>query len=279
MSRVPALEPGTCQVWWVQPDKVGPEYDVLLGPAELDRRSRLHLLADRQRLTAAAAVVRLVLGETIGRPPDQLDFDRTCPRCGAPHGKPQLAGATGLQFSVSHSGGSVVVAVARDSAVGVDVEEVGTPEPAELADTAELVLAPSERRRVARWPERRRPQAFTTYWTRKEAVLKATGQGLTTSPAHLVVTPPSAAPRVLRWPSAPVPLEELVLHPLHPPRGLVAALAVLGPARARVVEGDGTELLRQMPDRRVSVLPGPSHAHSQSSRRLSSATTRSQRAP
>jgi 4'-phosphopantetheinyl transferase len=273
MTWVPALPPGTCQVWWVRPDQVRPEHDVLLGPADLDRRSRLHLPADRQRLTAAAAVSRLVLGAAAGRPPDRLEFDRTCPRCGAPHGKPQLTGDSGLQFSVSHSGDSVVVAVARDIAVGVDVEEVGTPDPAELTDTAELVLAPSERRRLARRPESRRAQAFTTYWTRKEAVLKATGQGLTASPADLVVTPPSAGPRVLHWPSAPVPLEQLALHPLHPPRGLAAALAVLGPGRVQVVEGDGTALLRQLPDRRVGQLLA------QRSRRVSAATTRSQRYP
>jgi 4'-phosphopantetheinyl transferase len=196
----------------------------------------------------AWALARTVLGAHTGVPPAALQIDRTCPGCGAQHGKPRLPATPDLHVSVSHSGTCVVVAVLTGAAVGVDVEEFGQPDPDELEDTAGLVLAPEERRELARLPARHRAQAFATYWTRKEAVVKATGQGLTAPLAELVVSPPSAPPAVLTWRSAPVPLRELALHPLHPPAGSAATLAVVGGAPVRVAEADAEALLRPAGD-------------------------------
>ena len=244
-AAVPALAPGTCQVWWAAPDDLRPEHDGLLADADLARRDRLRLAADRQRLTAAWAVARLVLGAATGVAPDRLEVDRTCPGCGAQHGKPWLPTAPELHLSVAHSGGCVAVAVAHRSPVGVDVEAV-----VELAGAAELdllaggTLAAEERAELARYPAEHRASAFTTYWTRKEAVLKATGDGLSTPLETLVVSPPSCPPRVLRWPPTAVPVAGLSMHALHPPAGSVAMLAVLGDAPTRVVEADAGPLLR-----------------------------------
>jgi 4'-phosphopantetheinyl transferase len=257
-SRVPALARGSCQVWWARATDVRPEHDALLGAADLLRRSRLLRPADRQRLTAAAAVVGLVLGAHAGRPPGRLRIDRTCPHCGRPHGKPRLADVPDLHFSVSHSADCVVVAVSADGPVGVDVEEVGPWDAADLADVAMLTLAPEERAVLSRAPAAVRAAVFTAYWTRKEAAVKATGAGLTAALDEIVVSSPTSPPRVLRWgdPAAgPPPL----LHVLSPPEGYAAALALVGPT-TQVVETDAAPLL-------------------QTRRRLSSATTRSQRYP
>jgi len=89
----PAPLPGVCQVWWARPGDVRPEHDALLGEADLVRRARLACPADRQRLTAGAAVARLVLGAALGTPPAALRIDRTCHACGSPHGRPRLADA------------------------------------------------------------------------------------------------------------------------------------------------------------------------------------------
>jgi 4'-phosphopantetheinyl transferase len=71
------------------------------------------------------ALARLVLAAQLDRRPDRLPFDRTCPFCGAGHGKPRLA-ASGLDFSISHSGARLAVAVVREALVGVDVERLAT---------------------------------------------------------------------------------------------------------------------------------------------------------
>jgi 4'-phosphopantetheinyl transferase len=241
-APVPALLPGTCQVWWASPDDVGTQHDALLGADDLVRRARLRLPADRQRLTAAWAVARVVLGAATGVPPGQLPVDRSCPRCGDPHGKPRLPATPDLHLSVAHSGRCVAVAVSRGAPVGVDVEAVVQLAPEELDLLAGGTLAAEERAQLARLPRADRASAFTTWWTRKEAAVKATGQGLDLPLEELVVSAPSCPPRVLRWPERSVPAGPLSMSTLHPRAGHVATLAVLG-APVQVVEVDAGALL------------------------------------
>jgi 4'-phosphopantetheinyl transferase len=137
----------------------------------------------------------------------------------------------------------VAVAVLRDHPVGVDVEEVGRCDAAELDQLAAATLAAEERAELARQPVEGRALAFTTYWTRKEAVLKATGEGVTAQLDRLVVSPPSAPPLVLRRDGATARVS-LSVHPLHPPHGYVAALAAAGEGPADVVEHDAAPILR-----------------------------------
>jgi 4'-phosphopantetheinyl transferase len=238
---VPALVPGVCHVWWARPEDVVPELDALLAPVDLQRRGRLRLEADRRRLTAAAAVVRTVVGAHAGLAPDAVEIDRTCRSCGLQHGKPWVPALPDVHVSVSHSAGVVGVAVGRDGPVGLDVEVVGGYAAGELDSLAACVLASEERAALALVPQPSRALAFTTYWTRKEAVVKATGEGITCVD-HVVVTPPSSPPRLLRWPGHDLPLS---LHELHPPDGAVATLAVLAETPVRVVERPAAPLLNR----------------------------------
>jgi 4'-phosphopantetheinyl transferase len=246
-----AADPPACQVWWVRTADVVPAHDVLLAPSDLQRRARLAQEADRRRLTAAAAVARSVLGARTGTAPAALRIDRTCPRCGAPHGRPVLPDVPDLHFSVAHAGDWAVVAVLHGAPVGVDVEGAGRFTAAELEQLADFALAPAERAELSRLPDFARPCAFTTYWVRKEAVVKATGEGLAVAPADVVVSPPWASARLLR--RAPGPdatgssdpaARPVTLHDLHPPPGHAAALAVVGRGAVRVVEQDAGPLLR-----------------------------------
>jgi 4'-phosphopantetheinyl transferase len=242
---VPPLAPGVCQVWWARPEDVRPAHDALLDEADLRRRARLLSAADRRRFTAGAALARLVLGVHAGRPGKQLRVDRSCARCGAPHGKPFLTGVPDLSFSVSHSTGCVVVAVRRGAPVGVDVEEVVPWTAAELDDVALLTLAAEERAALFDAPTGARAADFATYWTRKEAALKATGAGLLAPLDEVVVSPPASPPRVLRW-GGPDGAAPPTLATLRPPDGYVAALALVsGPAD--VVEADAAPLLAARP--------------------------------
>jgi 4'-phosphopantetheinyl transferase len=256
---VPALLPRSCQVWWARTDDVRPEHDDLLDEADLARRARLLRAGDRQRTTVAWAVARLVLGAHLGRAPGELRIDRTCAACGAAHGKPRLLDAEGLHFSLSHSADLVAVAVSRAGPVGVDIEQVAPWVGADLDEVADLTLARVERAVLARQPAGDRARAFTTYWTRKEAAVKAVGTGLTAPLEEIVVSAPSAPPRLLRWGSDGQRLP--LLYPLRATPGTVGTLAVLDGAPLHVVERDAAELL----------------AAAHTSRRLSWATTRSQR--
>lgn len=241
---VPALVPRVCQVWWARLADVGQDADALLAPVDLERRARLVHAADRQRLTAAWALTRTVLGAAVRASPTVLRIDRTCPECGGRHGKPRLLDDRNVQFSVSHSGDWVAVAVQRGAPVGVDVEEIGPFAAGELDLLADHVLAAEERAELRRWPPSARPAAFTTYWTRKEAVLKATGEGLGEA-VVTVVSPPSSPPRLLRrgGPAGRAVLP-IGLHALLAPPGYVATLAVAGPEPSSVVERDASAVLR-----------------------------------
>ena len=244
-GRIEELVPGACQVWWARPADVGPGHDALLTPDEHGRRSRMLRAADRARFTAGVVVVRTVVGRHADCAPGDLRIDRTCPHCGGQHGKPRLAAVADLHFSVSHSADCVVVVVGRGAPVGVDVEHVEAWNAADLDEVALLTLAREERAVVCRQPVGQRAAAFTTYWTRKEAAVKATGAGLTAPLDEIVVSSPTSPPRVLRW-ADPAGGEPPVLRALRPPAGFVAALAVLGDAPTSVLEADAGPLLRAM---------------------------------
>jgi 4'-phosphopantetheinyl transferase len=204
--------PGVVEVWWARVGAAGRGAASLLDDDERGRLAVLHHAEARDRFVAAHALARLVLGRVTGTPPEALRFARTCRRCGGhDHGKPALVAEAGdavARFSLSGAGDRVVVAVAGAGPmglagpVGVDVEPV---DEAALAGVDEVALSPAERRALAREPTSRRAAARATWWVRKEAVLKATGHGLSVDPAGVVVTGPGEPPRLLAWPSAPSP--------------------------------------------------------------------------
>jgi 4'-phosphopantetheinyl transferase len=175
------------EVWWGRPSAERPWHAELLSPAERERRSALQRAEDRARFTVAAALLRLAAARRLGTPAGQVTVDRTCDDCGRPHGRPRLPG-TGLAASISHSGDRVAVALSGTAAVGVDVEQI---KPVSVEQLAGHVLGEDEA--AATLGE------FFCYWTRKEAVVKATGDGLRMALPKVVVTRPGQPPALLRY--------------------------------------------------------------------------------
>ena len=137
---------------------------------------------------------------------------RTCPDCDRPHGKPLLDHPT-LHVSTADAGGLAVVAVTDAGPVGVDVERVDA---ARFAGFADVALHPGESGEPA------------VLWTRKEAVLKATGEGLRTDPRTVDVS------------RSREPVRGAELFEVPAPEGWAAAVAVLTPVRPLlVVKGGG----------------------------------------
>lgn len=236
------LPAGECHVWWARPTDGPADLRRLLDADERARGERLVLAADRLRFLAAHALARLVLARYLGYDAARLRFTARCTACGQPHGKPRLADPPAdLELSLSHSGERVVVAIARAVPVGVDVEQVGTEDHRELVED---VLAPGERRALRELGPTRRRSAFLRYWVRKEALLKATGDGLTVSPALVTVSAPDQPARLLAWEARQAAPVHAQLIDLDPGEGLVACVALLAEARHRVVEHDGAVLLK-----------------------------------
>jgi len=227
-----------CNIWWAAPvdPADGPGLLNLLDAHERERLVRLRRAADRARYLAAHALVRLVLGHLLGTPPAALAIDRTC-RCGQQHGKPRLLGVGAPGFSLTHAGALVGVAVRPDGAVGLDVEHVR--ELSDLAGMARHVQSPAE---LARHPGSADPSAFFTTWTRKEALLKATGDGLSTPMTTITLSPTGTA--VQAWTGDGAPDGSVWLRDLHPAPEYAAAVAGLGAIAPAVLEADGNVVLR-----------------------------------
>ncbi|MFF1713233.1 4'-phosphopantetheinyl transferase family protein [Streptomyces sp. NPDC058268] len=147
----------------------------LLDAEERRRAAALRRPADQELYAAAHTALRRRLGAYLGVGPATVELVRLpCPLCGAPHGRPAVAGGAGPHFSLSHTDGLALLAFA-DRPVGVDVERL--PSVSVVADAAGS-LHPREQAELAGLPATERPLAFARCWTRKEACLKGTGEGL-----------------------------------------------------------------------------------------------------
>lgn len=217
------------EVWWARPSAELPWHAELLDAVEQQRRAAFLRAEDRARFTVATAVLKLAAACRLGVAAGELTIDRSCDGCGKPHGRPRLPG-TGLAASISHSGDRVAVALAETVEVGVDVEQL---KPISVEQLAGHVLGPDEA--AVSLAE------FFCYWTRKEAVVKATGEGLRMALSKVVVTRPDSPPALLRYGDR----TDLVasLADLDAGDGYAAAVAVLTGDRLLVETRDAAALL------------------------------------
>ncbi|MBI2893047.1 MAG: 4'-phosphopantetheinyl transferase superfamily protein [Deltaproteobacteria bacterium] len=192
------------------------ELETVLSADERARAERFSFDRDRARWVAARAMLRQVLATYLGEAPESLAF-----RYGE-HGKPAVDGSE-LELNLSHSGALAVLALTRGCAVGVDVEEVRpVPDAAELVDR---YFRPSERRAFRAVPEPLVSATFLRAWVRKEAVLKAMGEGIGALDSVEVTVAPESPPAILAPDSAAHwSLRDLDVSPAH-----IASLAVAGP--------------------------------------------------
>jgi 4'-phosphopantetheinyl transferase len=244
---IPALSPGHCHVWWAGPNDAHLRLRTLLDATERERLSAMRKEIDRNRFTVGCALVRSALAAYLAQPPAQIALSRTCAECGRPHGKPHLAGRArvSIEFSVSHAADRVVAAFALGTPVGVDVERVDPELP--LGALMRRVLTQEEADVLCHGEREQHARNFFVYWTRKEAVLKATGLGFAVPPTSFAVTGPNEPPRLVHWPLDPGLVSTMSLNDLDAGVGYVASLAIVGGHR-HVVPRDGSALIRQWLD-------------------------------
>ena len=198
--------------------------DAWLSPAEAARAGRFRRVEDRDRSRASHAALRLILAHALGVAAEALAFAT------GPAGKPELAGAHAgaLQFNLSHSGSRALVGVSPKAAIGVDVEAL-RPIPDALR-IARAHFARAEAEALAALPPEAVGAAFTGLWTRKEAVVKALGAGLSLPLDRLALTLPPAPPRLVAI--AGDDPEAWSLHHLEPGPGTVGTAAIRAPGAA-----------------------------------------------
>jgi 4'-phosphopantetheinyl transferase len=199
---------------------------VALGPAlTADERTRVDRAApaDRDAVASAVLLARRAVAEACGVQPGAVRLRRRCPRCGSTgHGAPWAERSDDgpvPRLSMSRTTDLVVVALAGFP-VGVDVERAGGADDA-LADETLAGVALAEGEQPAAGPD-----GVLRSWVRKEAVLKATGTGLSVDPRALRVSDAAGHPLVTAaGPVAPPDGARWWLTDLDLGAGHVAALA------------------------------------------------------
>jgi 4'-phosphopantetheinyl transferase len=204
---------------------VGPqaldELSQRLCPAELRRAARLRGAAECRRFIVARARLREVLAARLGVAPQALDFVYGL------HGKPALAprfAASRWRFNVAHCADVAVYALARDREVGIDVEAIRAFADADAV--AERFFSPIEKRAYSALEPGAKPLGFFNCWTRKEAVVKAHGEGLR-MPLDLfdVALAPNEPAALLRVDASLGARSRWYLESFSPLPGFVAAVA------------------------------------------------------
>jgi 4'-phosphopantetheinyl transferase len=148
-------------------------WQALLSADEKERASRFRFPDDRQRFAASRALLRTILGGYLTAPPRDLLFHYSGNQ------KPSLAAPfadSGIMFNLSHSGGAALYALTRGRKLGVDIERLGRN--SDLEGIARRFFSASEQHELAGFSGEEKVKAFFRCWTRKEAYIKATGDGL-----------------------------------------------------------------------------------------------------
>jgi 4'-phosphopantetheinyl transferase len=175
--RSPAMRTEVWAIGLEQPADVVARLGRYLDADEVRAATARRAPGAHDRYVVGHGALREILAALTAMQPTALRFDRRCRHCGDPaHGKPELAHAPDLSFSLSHSASVALVAVAREARVGVDVEVIRARR--QLEKLAARVLTPDEFQTWRVVPPASRVTAFLRGWTAKEAYLKALGLGL-----------------------------------------------------------------------------------------------------
>jgi 4'-phosphopantetheinyl transferase len=196
-----------------------------LSPDERQRFGRLRAEPDRRRGAASRGLLRYILSGYAGRPAEELVFAY------GPGGKPELAEAADgetLRFNTAHSGDLLLVALGRAPSLGIDVERIRPIVRRERV--ARRAFSAAERRQIEALPHDLRDEAFITCWTRKEACVKALGEGVWSAFGRFEVSVAPGQPAVLRSVDGDEAAgADWSLFHLEPGTGFVGALAVRSP--------------------------------------------------
>jgi 4'-phosphopantetheinyl transferase len=186
-----------------------------LAADERARAERFHSPRDRDRFVIARGVLRCVLADYQQTLPQVFRFSY------GPEGKPRLSGGSGPQFNLAHADDVAVYAVARDE-IGIDIEYIDPD--FDFAAVLETAATPREQDCFRTLPQNLRALQFFAWWTRKEAYVKALGQGFSISPTSFEVPVSPARPDVL----INMNDESWKLRTFVPKAGYVATIAARG---------------------------------------------------
>ncbi len=225
-SCSPALHPRAIDVWRIvldQPGSLRAGLQDLLSADERERAGRFVFAKDRERFVVARAALRDILSRYLQVAASDIRFEYS------EFGKPGLARRhqSMLQFNLSHSNGVALLALSLHRRLGIDVEFIRPVH--DFDQIARRFFSANESAALFRLPAAQQPRAFFTCWTRKEAYIKAIGEGLSHPLEHFDVSlMPDQPAALLATRPDPAEAARWSLHGLAAGTGYVAALAAEG---------------------------------------------------
>ncbi len=224
--QLPKLQPGECHLWHIsleESEENLARQTQHLSSEERKRASDFLLPAPRLQFIVTRSALRLLLGSYLGIPPETLQFTLN------PYGKPSLhSPLANFRFNVSHSGKLALIAISMEVDVGVDIEQHRTLD--DGAGLAKMIWCQEDLDLWLGLSPDARLNAFYQAWTRKEAIAKALGYGLTLDFKNLRVSfaPKAQAELINIEPSLGV-AREWTLIDINAGDAYSAALATITP--------------------------------------------------
>ncbi|HXS69450.1 MAG TPA: 4'-phosphopantetheinyl transferase superfamily protein [Candidatus Polarisedimenticolia bacterium] len=224
-ANAPPLAPNEIHVWATTLAPTASDLEKFAMVLSLDETERAHKFRfekHRNRFIAGRGALRHVLAPYLRTTPKDIRFSYS------DNGKPALAGelaGAGIHFNLAHSEELALAAVTRIGIVGVDVERV---RPVENVDhLVARFFSARENEAFQKVPSDEKPAAFFNLWTRKEALLKATGEGITRSLSLVEVSfLPGEPARLLAISGDAAKAAEWSLRDFLPATGFVGAVAI-----------------------------------------------------
>lgn len=227
-SKFPSLQTGEIHIWRSHIQKCDlAVLKPILASDETTRAERFYFAKDRDAYIACRGTLRSLLGKYLNLPPSLLKFHYSS------YGKPSLAEQDNkivrkpIQFNLSHSNEFSLFGFTLDREIGIDVEFI-RPKVVE-EEIAERFFSPLETQALRSLPHEQQVEAFFRCWTRKEAFIKARGDGLSLPLDQFDVTlGPDEPAALLRTAFDPEEASRWSLYHLNVEEGYSAAVAVEG---------------------------------------------------
>jgi 4'-phosphopantetheinyl transferase len=217
------ISPGQVHVWFAFLDVNSFQIKKMLATLSVDeheRAMRFHFEKDKDRFIAAHGILRNLLGKYLEMNPSMIQFEYNS------NGKPLLKpnqGSSILDFNLSHSGTIAVYAISCCGKIGVDIELIRHD--IEVMEIGKRFFSEAEFNILKRFQHDKIHELFFQFWTRKEAILKAMGAGISFPMKKINVS--------LINENGMLPYDDHVnirwyLHDLFPYPGYAAAIAIEG---------------------------------------------------
>lgn len=223
-SIFPPLNSQEVHVWFVQLDSSNIDINYLFSLLTIEERNRalrFHFVKDKNNFIVARGLLRILLSEYLNKDPQAIEFHYN------QYGKPFLNDNLNLQFNLSHCHNVALFTFVQYYEIGIDIES--NTRQIEIDEIAQRFFSEGEYQLLKSLEGDNKRKAFFNGWARKEAFLKALGQGLSYSLAKVEFTLlPEQPAKFLAIHDNEQDINDWSVHELNPVQDYAAALVVKG---------------------------------------------------